>query len=143
MYLHVNYIFVVVALNLDIVTGLAIPPASTSNNPSHTILTGLEKRNEHCGHSTFVNKTSSGSPRATDCSKLAAWLRRTPHTWTLPHGRMELAQEGSCVFAVNTANTGYPSVGNDDVADLIQDSVRMFKWNHMIGAEGDMGCPGK
>jgi hypothetical protein len=143
MYFRAILVFLTVALSLDIVGGVAIPASSTSENPISTIVTNIGKRNEHCGHSTFINKSSSGSPRATDCSKLAAWLRKTPHTWLIPPGRMELAQEGSCVFAVNTANTGNPFVGNDDVADLIQDAVRMFKWNHMIGAEGEMGCPGK
>jgi hypothetical protein len=48
--------------------------------------------------------------------------------------------EGSCKFGAKTGNFFKTSVGNDDIADLIYDSIIKFKRNHQIGAEGDMGC---
>ena len=31
-------------------------------------------------------------------------------------------------------------VGNEDVGDLVRDSINLFQQNGLVGAQGDMGC---
>jgi hypothetical protein len=39
-----------------------------------------------------------------------------------------------------TTNRYYFIVGNQDIIDLINDSVNRFQWNGLVGSRGDMQC---
>jgi hypothetical protein len=45
--------------------------APTSPSPQGAVVKALEARDNHCGVSTFVNRSSGGSPKVADCQQMA------------------------------------------------------------------------
>ncbi|KAF2798688.1 hypothetical protein K505DRAFT_357263 [Melanomma pulvis-pyrius CBS 109.77] len=96
-----------------------------------------------CGDSTFVNKSSGGSPLIADCQQIARNIAGGG-TWTVGAGgeQHQLVQYGTCAFgaagAGSSANAAY--IGNQDIIDLINTSIQKFAWFDKVGAEGKMGC---
>lgn len=99
------------------------------------------KRINDCGDSGFVNRSSGGSPTVADCQQLAANIAG-PGTWTLTDDRQhQLAQYGTCAFGAQRSPTIYAGyIGNEDIRDLIYDSISRFQWFGLVGAEGEMDC---
>jgi hypothetical protein len=114
-----------------------------------------------CGSSTFENQSSDGSPLITDCQQIATniagmfshFLHLSPPlithklgggTWSIGTGgggQHQLVQYGTCAFGVNTedsANVGH--IGNQDIIDLINESISRFSYNGKVGAKGKVGC---
>lgn len=103
--------------------------------------------NDACGNSSFVNKSSSGSPTVGDCNCIRNRALATPRSY-LSYLRDAQQQGGwhrlttcrTCVFGFKTSNAFGTIVGTSDIADLIRDSINRFQWNRRVGAEGKMGC---
>ncbi|KAI2767377.1 hypothetical protein CBS147339_4188 [Penicillium roqueforti] len=74
-----------------------------------------------CGPSTFINRSSGGSPR-----------------FGVQH---QLVQYGTCAFGVTSESSGASvHIGNQDIIDLINSSIARFEWNGLVGAAGYMSC---
>jgi hypothetical protein len=119
-----------------------------------------------CAESTFINQSSEGSPLIADCEILMEhisgsyppssryWLdlislaRSGSHTytytegktWSIPGGSVhcKLAGFGTCAFGTESEYRHY--VGNQDIIDLIKDSIARFAWNGRVGAKGVTYC---
>lgn len=82
-----------------------------------------------CGDSTFINRSSGGSPRVADCEQLARNIAGDG-TWTVDDSAQhQLAQYGTCAFGVTVHSDGawYAYIGNEDIRDLIFDSIKRFR----------------
>ncbi|KAF9054908.1 Ecp2 effector protein, partial [Panaeolus papilionaceus] len=96
-----------------------------------------------CGDSSFDNKSSGGSPRVDDCLQIARNIAGGG-TWTVALiGHHQLVEFGTCAFGVQAPfelGVSNIRVGNQDIIDVINDSVRRFQWNGLVGARGEMQC---
>ncbi|PPQ75191.1 hypothetical protein CVT24_010130 [Panaeolus cyanescens] len=143
---------------------LAVASAAPSPNPmpQSKPINYLETRDSvnDCGTSTFDNQTSGASPRVDDCLTIArniagggswvcyfwffiiAWALTVLKAVALL-AQHQLVQYGTCAFGVQAGFylgvTNF-KVGNSDIIDLINDSVRMFQWNGLVGSKGTMAC---
>lgn len=103
----------------------------------------LHSRDNHCGDSTFENRVSSASPSVADCRQLAENIK-SDDTWlTWNGGHTTLVKYGSCAFGVE--GEGFSSlknfyVGNEDIRDLIFDSIARFEWEGKVGSRGVVQC---
>jgi len=100
-----------------------------------------------CGPSTFVNQGSEVSPFAEHCLQIIRNVQGDPSTsWRVytASGHRTIAQHETCRFGVERyEQTRFPwfEVGGQDVQDVINDAVRMFKRpDGRIGAKGVMNC---
>lgn len=107
------------------------------------LLLGPILRDNQCGDSTFVNQGSEASPWISDCETIVRNIAGGG-TWTLFDGyQRTLATYGTCAFGAQKVSGGSSVhyVGNEDIRDLITDSIRKFGRNDgKIGAKGRMGC---
>lgn len=83
---------------------------------------GLEKRNSvnDCGDSTFVNKSSGGSPLVADCQVITRNIAGGG-TWHPGAGGywVQLVQYGTCAFGVQgESEAAVANVGNQDIIDV-------------------------
>ncbi|KAM0233352.1 hypothetical protein ACHAPO_007046 [Fusarium lateritium] len=107
----------------------------------------LDKRakNDYCGKSTFVNRSSRGSPLVKDCRRIARNIAKGG-SWKVGAGgeHHQQLQYGTCAFGIQGAKTqiNRATIGNQDVIDLINDSIKKFQWKGRVGAEGVMSCKG-
>ncbi|KAH7071471.1 putative necrosis-inducing factor-domain-containing protein [Paraphoma chrysanthemicola] len=115
--------------------------AATKASP---ITAKLEARNyvNDCGDSTFVNQSSGGSPQISDCQQIVRNIAGGG-TWTVGLGgeHHQIVQYGTCAFGINgdsSMNAAY--IGNGDISDLINDSIKRFAWQGKVGAKGHMAC---
>ncbi|KAK4171041.1 putative necrosis-inducing factor-domain-containing protein [Triangularia setosa] len=108
---------------------------TTSINDPHPLL----KRANHCGASSFVGETSGGSPNAYDCMRLHDNIAGDG-TWTRGQGIFELAKWGNCKFIVENLGGYLYNIGNEDIRDLIRDSVNAFQRDGRVGATGVTDC---
>lgn len=96
-----------------------------------------------CGDSTFVDQGSEASPYASDCETLAYNIRGDG-SWRIRSGvQRKLASYGTCAFGAQTydGDDWYAYVGNEDIRDVIRDSISKFKRpDGKIGAKGIMNC---
>jgi hypothetical protein len=96
-----------------------------------------------CGNSSFENQSSGGSPLISDCQILAENIRGDGTWTTWGSGRRQLAQLGTCAFGVQVEGitlTTFYKVGNEDIRDLIFESINRFGWQGKVGAKGNMPC---
>ncbi|PPR07959.1 hypothetical protein CVT24_002541 [Panaeolus cyanescens] len=97
----------------------------------------------NCGSSTFINQSSTASPLVKDCQQIVRNISGSG-TWTTPLWRQrKLVSYGTCAFGVEGVMplgiTGF-KVGNSDIVDLINDSIKLFQWKGKVGAKGEMRC---
>ncbi|KAK5658957.1 hypothetical protein OQA88_1775 [Cercophora sp. LCS_1] len=103
-----------------------------------------------CSDSSFENQTSGGSPKADDCAQLAKNIQGDG-TWTYDSGgtQYQLAQYGTCAFGVQSACLPhrcpaggiYVYIGNQDIIDVITESIKRFKDDKgLVGSKGIMNC---
>ena len=118
-------------------TILALAPLVTANPV---------KRTNSCGVSTFENRISNGSPSVADCQQLAYNIRGDG-SWNHvgnPGQHRTLATFGTCVFGVEAdPHFGRQSafrVGNEDIIDLIRDSISLYQGDGRVGTRGIMMC---
>ncbi|KAK0665349.1 putative necrosis-inducing factor-domain-containing protein [Cercophora samala] len=109
----------------------------SSENPAQV----LKTRDNHCGASSFENRTSNGSPQVSDCWRIFNNIAGDG-TWTINgFGHRTLATYGTCAFGVDTSAI-WTYVGNEDIRDLIRDSINKYQWNGKVGSRGNMQCSG-
>jgi len=110
--------------------------------PTSPVTQTLSKRDNYCGDSTF---NGLGYPWAyvSDCQQLAANIVGDG-SWVIPgtnhwHG---IASYGTCGFFARSghANVAISNIGNEDLRDLIRDSINKFQGNGVVGAQGGMPC---
>lgn len=105
---------------------------------------------DHCGQSTFVDQTSSASPKIDDCRKIIHNIEGNGGTeWTtqvVGKKQREIAKSGSCSFGVEATKVDsnvHFKVGGQDVIDLINSAINKFgNKDGRVGAKGDMKCTG-
>ncbi|KID87249.1 hypothetical protein MGU_05659 [Metarhizium guizhouense ARSEF 977] len=98
---------------------------------------------DDCGASTFENHSSNGSPLVADCRQIAANIANGG-TWTVANiGQRQLVQYGTCAFGVEVLkpfDAFTTRIGNQDIIDLINESINRFQWQDKVGAAGNMMC---
>ncbi|KAI9167811.1 putative metal chaperone YciC [Paramyrothecium foliicola] len=119
-----------------------------SENPATAIKRALNKRTGWCGNSSFENRTTTGSPFVGDCEALRDRMRANAESWgvavSVSGTYRAVASHGTCVFGAWTQTyPGTALVGNDDIADLVRDSIIQFRWFDKVGSRGEMDCEGK
>jgi hypothetical protein len=118
---------------------------TTGNSASPSVIfTPSNVQADHCGPSSFANQTSDASPLVDDCIHLANNIIGDG-TWTSnPLGHRQLAKYGTCVFGVEggdgTIIIQAYKVGNEDIRDLIFDSINKFQSDGKVGSKGRMDC---
>jgi hypothetical protein len=102
-----------------------------------------------CGHSTFVDVTSNGSPLVDDCHTIIKNIEgdaTTDYTTqVLGKNQREIVTHASCHFGVKATKEGGNAdfvVGGQDVIDIIKESVKQFARDGKVGAKGNMDCNG-
>lgn len=120
------------------IAGQSAPTSPNENLPPG--VTHLLKRANDCGDSTFVNQASDASPWVTDCPKIARNIAGGG-SWTITGTQRTLATYGTYKFSVAMPqNMGY--IGNEDIIDLINDSISQYQWEVKVGTKGTMLCNG-
>ncbi|TGJ82873.1 hypothetical protein E0Z10_g5898 [Xylaria hypoxylon] len=105
------------------------------------------KGEDYCGDSTFEGQTSDASPTVSDCLQIATNIA-VEGDWTTQTtgGQRELVSYGSCKFGVERSGSLNGNVdfvvGNQDIVDIITESVNMFGGSGRVGAKGTMSCQG-
>lgn len=102
-----------------------------------------------CGHSTFVDVTSNGSPLVDDCLTIIKNIEgdaTTDYTTqVLGKNQREIVAHASCHFGVEATKEGGNAdfvVGGQDAIDIIKESVKQFARDGKVGAKGNMDCNG-
>lgn len=102
----------------------------------------LRKRENECSHSTFVDRGNAASPLVSDCEILASNIRAGGR-WTIHGPHRTLATFRSCRFGAQGGAALYTYVGNEDIMDLIRDSISKFRRDDgRVAAKGMMHCYG-
>lgn len=145
MYLPLHSFAVALAALAAIVNGA--PIASADASPNYVAPTQLFKRVyiNDCGDADFVNRSSGGSPKISDCEQIAINIDGGG-SWNVGVGfQHQLVQYGTCAFGVkgDAGREATFNIGNKDIIDLIRDSIAKFAWNGLVGAEGTMDCEGQ
>jgi hypothetical protein len=127
-----------------IASAVAAPTSVETTNQASA--NKLFKRDDQCTESTFINQSSGGSPLVSDCQQIIQRLSGG-HTWHLytEDSPETLASYGTCIFGgTRKSEEGlYVSVGEQDIKDLIYDSIAQFSWQGVVGAKGTMHCTGE
>ncbi|KAH7380275.1 putative necrosis-inducing factor-domain-containing protein [Phaeosphaeria sp. MPI-PUGE-AT-0046c] len=120
---------------------LASLVAMASAAPVSPVENALEKRADWCGSSTFINNSSGGSPQIADCQQLAANIVGDGR-WSVGYADKLIAKYGTCSFNARIS-AGFERstyIGNEDLRDLIRDSIARFAWQGKVGASGVTDC---
>ncbi|PPR08227.1 hypothetical protein CVT24_001242 [Panaeolus cyanescens] len=120
----------------------AAPAAIDNRSPVETFET-LVKRTNHCYDSSFENRWRASAPLVNDCRILASNIAGDGDwTQSTASGQRQIASFGTCHFGVEGAETLLVSyrVGNQDVIDLINDSINRFQQDGRVAARGVMPC---
>jgi hypothetical protein len=119
---------------------IAIPASPNFDNNPINILQARE--GDHCYESTFHGETFNGSALITDCQQLAdsldGSLSKEVDKYERPY-----AIHGTCKFLVYNNIRPYhyiARVGDQDVKDIIRDSISKFGRDGRVGARGTMRC---
>ncbi|KAJ5929500.1 hypothetical protein N7454_006450 [Penicillium verhagenii] len=115
--------------------------APVSENPA--LVFNKRKEVNDCGTSTFINQSSTGSPEVADCRIIASNIK-SGGTWTTTSSvARKLVSYGTCALDVSGSDFDlYYKVGNEDIINIINDSITKFKWKGKVGAKGVMKCGG-
>lgn len=125
----------------------AAPVASNATTSPAVIFERGAKSVNDCEKSTFYNATSAASPLIDDCLMIAKNIQNGG-TWTVDDIiglRHQLVQYGTCAFSAEGIKGNmetYFYVGNQDIMDLIKDSIRLFGASGKVGSWGRMYCQG-
>lgn len=106
---------------------------------------------DQCGASSFVGKTTGGSPKTVDCKAIMSYyenadgrfVARSNQDFSLNGDWCRLVSSGTCVFGIKSNNQLDPMVGGSDIADVIRDAMTRYKSKDSpsrTGAQGSMGC---
>ncbi|KAK4158906.1 hypothetical protein QBC43DRAFT_181629, partial [Cladorrhinum sp. PSN259] len=122
----------------SITTALTLLAASSSAAPA------ASKRANSCGLSTFVVDTSSQAV-ASHCQTLVSLLQTSTfpsYIWGLDGSWKSVLTYDTCSFSARTTRNGQGQIGNEDVFDLLRDTVRDTNRGGSVGAKGVMSCGG-
>ncbi|KAF9776746.1 hypothetical protein IL306_005037 [Fusarium sp. DS 682] len=130
-------------VNTRIITLFMAAFAAASPISESAPLLSKRKSVSDCGDSTFENHSSGGSPQVSDCQQIARNIAGGG-TWTVGAGgeHHQLVQYGTCAFGAQGAGSSMNAahIGNQDIIDLINDSIARFQWEGKVGAAGEMSC---
>ncbi|KAJ5557203.1 hypothetical protein N7494_001118 [Penicillium frequentans] len=109
-----------------------VQAAPVSENPASV----LEKRTTLCGTSTFVDESSTGSPKAANCKKIATNIA-SGGTWTFEGFDVQhrLVQYGDCAFGVTSPSDEWTQIGAAKIIELIDKSIKKFEWEKKAGID--------
>ncbi|KAK3898494.1 hypothetical protein C8A05DRAFT_47209 [Staphylotrichum tortipilum] len=102
-----------------------------------------------CGDSTPNNRGSDASPPVSDCKVLVSRIEATGGNWQVDWSlrkQHQLVEYGKCAFGVtgiggNSDNAWY-YIGEEDISNLIRDSIAKFGGTGKVGTMGTMWCRG-
>ncbi|KAJ5288624.1 necrosis-inducing factor-domain-containing protein [Penicillium angulare] len=143
--MHVS-IAAILAAGIALVQAAPVGHTLTDRSPNPIVVLserGASSVND-CGDSTFINQSSGGSPKISDCQQIATNIANGG-TWSVESNgaQNQLVQYGTCALGVTGDFTiGIFYVGNQDIIDVINESISRFSWNGLVGAEGKMYCEG-
>ncbi|PLN79765.1 hypothetical protein BDW42DRAFT_194896 [Aspergillus taichungensis] len=128
-------------MRFSIAASIACLLALTQAAPTTNELVARKSVND-CGDSTFIDQGSEGSPDITDCQHIVENIKGGG-TWKVSQigAQYQLVEFGTCAFGAegNAANTAY--VGNQDIMDIINESIRKFgRPDGKVGAKGTVDC---
>ncbi|KAK3291431.1 putative necrosis-inducing factor-domain-containing protein [Chaetomium fimeti] len=133
-------------MKASVLSKLAIATASFFATATSIPLVSEKREFNLCGHSSFIDDTSGGSPLASDCEQLWRNNNRYPfHKLTLGQER-PLGTWGTCTFsAVAIVTPGldgiwWTNIGDEDITDLVRDSISKFTRDGRVGAKGRADC---
>jgi hypothetical protein len=114
--------------------------ARNDSTPGIQYLPGADHKSiNDCDDSSFKGLTDEKSPWIHDCLQIAANIARGG-TWeieTITGKFHQLVQFGTCAFGVHFRSvTAYIFVGNQDITDLINDSIKYFGRNDLSPLQG-------
>lgn len=106
----------------------------------------IDKRLNACGISSFY-ADSSDPAYYRDCEEIVSLLSYTlssnfpgfpynGNSWTT------VIAEGTCAFSIRSIRGWSSSIGNEDVYDLVRDTLRDSRRGDGVGAKGSMQCNG-
>ncbi len=118
-----------------------VPDFSTPIDDTQPAIFSSGDKINLCGESTFVNQNSRASPLIADCLHITANIADGGQ-WEVAVGRQhQLVQYGTCAFGVSgCCGDVFFYIGNEDIINIIHDSIDKFGWNGVIGATGQMRC---
>ncbi|OIW24824.1 hypothetical protein CONLIGDRAFT_684731 [Coniochaeta ligniaria NRRL 30616] len=118
-----------------------IPDFSTPTDDSHPPTFSPGDTIDLCGESTFENQDSAASPLIADCLHIVDNIADGGQ-WSVTSGSQhQLVQWGTCAFGVQgCCGDAFFYIGNEDIIDIIHDSINKFGFNGIIGAKGRMQC---
>ncbi|KAK4121528.1 hypothetical protein N657DRAFT_635573 [Parathielavia appendiculata] len=102
--------------------------------PKTKLLAARENRND-CAKPIFMDQTSAASPKVNDCWRIIYKIHGGG-TWTVWGDHRTLATYGTRAFGaevVDGISMGV-KVGNEDVRDLVPDSIKRFGKTGVVGA---------
>ncbi|KAF7522110.1 hypothetical protein G7054_g12257 [Neopestalotiopsis clavispora] len=99
-----------------------------------------------CGESSFVDKTTTGSPNQDDCQVIVTQMNNGPGYWQLLQGGdlhangdwCRVAYHGSCVFGVKTTVIFGLFIGSTDISDIVIEAMNLRKGDPRVQYEGKM-----
>lgn len=122
---------------------LAAPTTQTPKTIHAATPLSARSQVHDCVNSTSEDQASNGSPLAADCLKIASNIAGGG-SWTILSGHQhQLVQYGTCAFGVRYNQPTTPDVmhiGNQDIINLINESVEKFQWYDKVGTKGSMMC---
>ncbi|KAB5511229.1 Ecp2 effector protein, partial [Coniochaeta sp. 2T2.1] len=100
---------------------------------------------DKCGDSSFHDSTSPDRPTISDCLVIAKNIASGGHWEVEAFGSdvHQLVQFGTCAFGVQAVppfGDAFFYIGNSDIIDVINDSIRRFGMDGVVGAWGEMHC---
>ncbi|KAK0612263.1 putative necrosis-inducing factor-domain-containing protein [Immersiella caudata] len=122
-----------------LLTTLAALLATTTASP-----VDLSKRLNSCGISSFAVDTSSPAA-ASDCQFIVNVLSQGAFPsfgWDLGNAWNEVLVYETCSFQARSIRGNRATIGNEDVYDLLRDTLRDSNRGGNVGARGAMQCNG-
>ncbi|KAK5659031.1 hypothetical protein OQA88_1118 [Cercophora sp. LCS_1] len=104
----------------------------------------LTERANTCGWSSFAVDTSSQAV-ASHCQTLVSVLQPgsfPSYNWDLTNSWKTVISYDTCSFTARTVRNARGQIGNEDVYDLLRDSLRDGNRGGLVGAKGSMSCNG-
>jgi hypothetical protein len=104
----------------------------------------LSKRLNSCGISSFAVDSSSPAA-ASDCQFIVTVLSQggfPSFGWDLGNAWNEVLAYESCSFQARSIRGNRATIGNEDVYDLLRDTLRDSNRGGNVGARGAMQCNG-